>query len=171
MTDLVAYALAALLALAPPARRGAPPGWTETDDAYHARLASIAEDIGAAASTRMHVAALVGIAVHESAVQPDVDAGQCYRVGTWAARCDGGRAQSVWQLQDSDPARRLLYRTNRREAAKEALRRILSSLGQCRAHEPAVRLAAFASGTCGRGQETARGLDRFVRRALGVQSP
>lgn len=166
---LEAFALAALLALAPPARRSAPPGWTETEEAYRARLESVAADIAAVSTTRTHVGALVGVAVHESALAPDVDAGRCYRLGTWANRCDGGRAIGLWQLQDADPVKRALYRTSRRDAAREALRRILGSLGACRALEPRLRLASFASGTCSRGWEAAQGLDAFVRRALAVQ--
>lgn len=167
---LAAYALACLLALAPPARRSAPPGWEETEETYRGRLSGIAGDIGAVSTSRMHVAALVGVGAHESAFAPDTDAGgECYRVGSWASRCDGGRAVSLWQLQDADPERRALFRSDRRAAAREALRRILGSLGACRQNEPALRLARFASGTCSRGWEAARGLDVFVRRALSVR--
>jgi len=166
---LAAFALAALLVLVPVAKRSAPPGWTEAEDTYRARLESIANDVGGIARNRFEAALLIGVLVHESAAAPDVDAGNCYRVGRWAPRCDGGRAVSMWQLQDSDPGRREVYRTDRRAAAREALRRMLSSMRRCRALDMPLRLSAYAGGDCRRGHDASRSLSAHVTRALAVQ--
>lgn len=171
MPDLIAYALALLSALVPYARAPRIPTWTETPEAYAVRLVSIAADIGAVSRTRRDVAALVGVARHESGFAADVDAGQCYRGPGWETRCDGGRAVSIWQMQDASGEHRALYRFDRRAAAREALRRINGSLVTCAHNEPRERLAAFASGTCAHGHATARGLDAAVRRALAIVPP
>lgn len=166
MTDLLTYALAALLALAPPARARAP----EPEDVARARYADIAADIAAVSTTRLDVAALVGVAVHESALAPDVDRGECQ--GTRRGRCDGGRAVSLWQLQDGDPERREAFRTHRREAAAEALRRIRSSWSMCRALDAPLRLSAYASGACrtdGRPAAASRELFAAISHALRVR--
>lgn len=162
--------LAALLLLSPPARHRPPPGWTETTGAAERRYASIAEDISATARNPTEAAYLIGVSVHESGLYADVDAGACYRLGSWASRCDSGRATSIFQLQDGDPERFLRWRTDRRAAAREALRRIVRSLRACSASLPAERLAIYAGGTCHgtAARRTARSLDASVRRALAV---
>lgn len=167
--DLTAWALAALLAMLPHATRRPPPGWSETRVAYETRLASIAVDVAAVAHNKREAGYLVGVLVHESGADPDVDAGRCYRGPGWERRCDGGRAVSVWQLQDGDAERREVWRTDRRAAAREALRRIASSLRTCHALEVALRLSMFASGTCrssGRAAMASRELFDSVQRAL-----
>jgi len=178
MATLAPWILAALLQLSPPSRHRPPPGWEETPEAARARYASIADDIAAVARTRTEAGALIGVAVHESGLYADVDAGRCYEGGAFHGRCDavevGGvlvpRAHSLWQLQDPDPGRATLYRTNRRAAAKEALRRIGMSLRFCAQGDPHERLAFYASGdmACRRGHVAARSLDAHVRRALAV---
>jgi len=161
--------LALLLALAPHARARPAPGWEEAPAAYQARLSAIAEDIAAVSSGRVDAAALVGVAWHESGFAADVDAGQCYHAAA-SGRCDGGRAASLWQMQDADPERRETYRTNRREAAREALRRIWRSRSACARNAPAERLAAYAGGVCDllAAKVAARGLDASVRKALAL---
>lgn len=160
--------LAALLALAPHPPAHPLPGWTETETAYRARLASIADDVAAVARTRTEAAILLGIADHEAHFAADVDAGNCYRGRGWERRCDGGRAVSIWQLQDADPERRETYRTNRRAAATEALRRALASVRGCATNAPTERLARYAGGRCdgSLARVRARELDASVRRAL-----
>lgn len=170
MTDLATYALAALLALAPPAQvRPAAPRWAETEDAIRARYASIAADIAAVSTSRLDVAALVGVAVHESALALDVDRGECER--THLGRCDGGRAVSIYQLQEADPARRALLRAVRREATTEALRRIRWSWHACQDLDSEFRLSAYAGGRCtsdGDAAVASRGLYAMITHALHV---
>lgn len=160
---------AVLLALAPFARMRAAPGWEETPAAYSARLGSIADDIAAVARHRTEAAMLIGIAWHESGFHADVDAGDCYHAAT-TGRCDGGRAVSIYQMQDADPARRELLRTNRREAAREALRRGNASRRACAGNVAEERLAIYAGGVCHRlsARAAARGLDAAVRKALAL---
>jgi hypothetical protein len=180
--DLPALALAAMLALSPPERHRAPPGWQESTDVARARYARIAQDIAAVAAEqptearqREAVALLVGVGAHESGFYADVTAGQCYRGPGWEARCDGGRAVSPWQMQEVDAERRELYRVDTRAAAREALRRISRSLRACARWEPALRLASYASGSLCHVQPTgalarvARSLWEHVRRAAGVR--
>jgi len=167
--DLSAAILAALLALAPHDRQRPPPGWQETRDAYEARLGSIAGDIAAAAEgSRERAVKLIGVAWHESGFAADVDAGRCANES--AGRCDGGRAVSLWQLQDRDRERREVYRGNRREAAREALRRIERSERACAANGPMEALAIYAGGTCSllSAKAAARGLWASVERTRRV---
>ena len=160
--------LAALLALSPRPLPHPLPGWAETDEQHRARLASIAEDVAAVARTRVEAALLLGVARHESGYAPDTDQGAtCYRGKGYEKRCDGGRAVSLWQLQTGDAEARERYRTNRRAAAREALRRALGSRGAC-VPQGLPALALYASGSCHHGHREARALDADVRRALAV---
>lgn len=161
--NLSALALAALTGLSPHPSAHPLPGWEETPEAHRGRLESIAADVGAVARTPVEVAVLVGIAWHESGFAPDVDAGRCYRERSWSRRCDGGRAVSLWQLQDADPERRELWRSSRRAAAGEALRRAVRSIRACGATGPS--LAMYAGGACHRGHAAALELDASIRRA------
>jgi hypothetical protein len=133
--SLAALALAALLALAPTARRSAPAIWAESPTEYTDRLASVADDIAAASSSPHDVALLVGVAVEESGLSPDVDAGFC--AVRWG--CDGGRALSIWQLHAVSDEQAAVVRWDRRAAAVVALRRIRSALYRCRALPAADR--------------------------------
>lgn len=164
--DLTATVFAALLSLAPHARQHPPAGWEETREAYEARLRSIAEDIASAADgDRERAAKLLGVAWHESGFAADVDAGLCAHEER--GRCDGGRAASLWQLQEADAVRMMLYRLDRRAAAREALRRIERSERACSANAPAERLAAYAGGVCSllSARSSARALWTSVERA------
>ncbi len=145
--NLTSIILAALLSLAPHARQRPPAGWEESPEAYEARMAWIAEDIAAAAEgSRERAAKLLGVAWHESGFAPDVDAGLCANEAR--GRCDGGRAASLWQLQDRDPVRMMRYRLDRRAAAREALRRIERSERLCGKNGPQEALAIYAGGVC-----------------------
>ncbi len=161
--------LAILIALAPPARVHAAPGWQEAPAAYTTRLGAIAEDIAAVSTNRIDAAALVGVAWHESGFAADVDAGECYHAEV-TGRCDGGRAASLWQLQTANPDMHEVFRTTRRAAAFEALARIHRSRTACRANVPTERLAAYAGGVCDllAAKAAARGLDAAVRKALAL---
>jgi hypothetical protein len=156
--------LAALLALSPHPSAHPLPGWAETEDAHRARLASIAEDVASVARTPAEAAVLLGVAAHESGFSADVDAGQCYRGKGHERRCDAGRAVSLWQLQTGDAEARERWRTNRRAAAHEALRRALGSRAVC-ARRGLPTLALYASGSCEHGHREARELDAAIRRA------
>jgi hypothetical protein len=158
---LYRFVFAALLSLVPASRRHALPGWDEDDAAYEARVAYIASAIANVARNRREAAAMVAAAVHESGLARDVYEGRCYRVGSWAARCDGGRAVGVYQLQGFD-GRGLLAET------REAHRRIVASWWRCRDLEPALRWSAYASGSCaqtGRAAEASREIDALMRKA------
>lgn len=164
--DLAAVILTALLTLAPHSRQRPPHGWEETREAYEARLGSISADIASAAEgSRERAAKLVGIAWHESGFAADVDAGLCADENR--GRCDGGKAASLWQLQDGDPVRLMHYRLDRRAAAKEALRRLERSERTCAGNGVTERLAAYAGGVCGlmSAKAAARGLWASVERA------
>jgi hypothetical protein len=169
MPDLTAVALAMLLALAPPKYRSAPQGWAETEDAYHARLRHIAADVASVSRTRMHVAALVGVAVEESGLSPDIDAGYCFV--RWG--CDGGRAIGIWQLHATSDEQAERFRHNRSAGAAVALKLILSSLKHCKDLPAELRLAGLL-GSCrtdAKAARTARRLDASVRAALAVPDP
>ncbi len=174
--NLAPYVLAALLQLSPPSKHRPPPGWQETPQQALDRYQSIADDIAATARNRTEAAYLIGVAYHESAFYADVDRGDCYEGGAFRGRCDAvkvgetyvPRAHSIWQLQEADPDRALLYRTNRRAAAKEALRRIILSLRWCSSNAPNERLSSYAGGDCKRGRIAARSLYAHVLRAAEV---
>ena len=162
--------LSAMLRLSPPNKHHAPPGWEETPEAALARYQAIAEDIASVARNRIEAGALLGIAWHESGFYRDVDIGPCAALGAYRGRCDGGKAVSLWQLQVGDSDTRKLVRTNRREAARLALRLILHSRKRCAQNEPTERLAGYAGGSCNGpfARKAARSLDGAVRRTLAL---
>lgn len=177
--SLAAAALAVLLALSPlAAPRETLPGWSETTEQRSVRYASIAADIAAAAEEacsdrgpgcrRWSVAVLIGVSWHESGWAPDVDSPLgCYRGNDGKGpRCDGGRASTVFQLQGSQEER-ALWLSDRKAAAREALRRITRSWNVCRALPAEERFAAYAGGNCTNvvGKKRARELYAAVRRA------
>lgn len=181
--DLAALALRALLALSPlAAPRETLPGWDESQEARWHRYRAIADDIGAAAAhacsarpegdararcERWSVAGLVGVAYHESGFAPDVDAGECYRGGAHAGRCDGGASVSLWQIR-AGGEEGAVYRRNRRAAAIEALRRMSRSMNACRSLPTPLRLSAYSGGRCaadGIAAQRSRELWRFIERA------
>lgn len=75
---------------------------------------------------------------------------------------------SIFQLQDGDPEKHRLYRTDRRAATAEAMRRIAWSLVKCKDNTPDTRLAMFASGSCLVGHVAAKQLDGAVRKARAL---
>jgi hypothetical protein len=178
---LTTRALVVLLHLAPAdATYERLPGWEEAPEARASRYQSIAADVAAVASQscgediqcgRSIVHALIGVAYHESAFAPDVDAGQCYRGHDGKSpRCDGGRSHSIWQLRASgeDAA---LYDSSRLAAAAEAWRRIRRSSNACRSSDRGARLAVYAGGRCNDPQmiRVSRELVAAIQRAAAVK--
>lgn len=168
--SFIAWIFSLLVALAPPAKLAALPaypGWAETAEARTARMWSIAEDIAAVAESPAEAAALVAIAWHESAFAADVDKGPCYRGPKGdGARCDAGRAASMWQLQ-GDAAERAKLFAERRYAARRArdlMRRSARACVQRHGREAALRV--YASGTCRLGVRESADMVRLARRLL-----
>lgn len=135
MTVAVAWILSLLVLALPPDRVQTMPGWEETPAAREARYLAIATDVAAVAyaptapvlyagpRARAHTAALlVAVAVLESGLAADVDAGPCYRGRDGrSTRCDSGRAFGLWQVHAPEVA------GDRRAAARAALRLLRSS--------------------------------------------
>lgn len=177
-TTLAAAALAILHSLSPlSAPRVTLPGWSETETERGARYLSIAADVAAAVEEacegrgdgckRWGVTVLTGIGTHESGWAPDVDAGRCYRgKDGLGLRCDSGRAWTVWQLLGS-AEEGAAWAADRKQAAREALRRASRSWNACRTAEPALRWAVFARGKCTdpEGQRLSRELDALIQAA------
>jgi hypothetical protein len=195
--QIMARALAILLHLAPVTRAyEALPGWSETPVERLHRYYAIAADVSSVAIEVCHgnracamgaVTSALGIAWHESAFAPDVDLGPCYRGKDGKGpRCDGGNAHSMWQLhplscvtgphapknpdgtlKKCDEA--VLYDTDRRAAAREAIRRIWRSKRACaRAGvPPEEQLAIYAKGGCKLSGAAAisRELTAYIRKA------
>lgn len=152
--------LATLLVISPlAAPREVLPGWAETPEQRGARYASIAADIAAAVTEacgekgdgceRWSATLLLGLAWHESGFAPDTDSPEgCYRGRDGKGpRCDGGRAATIFQMQGT-AAERALWLGDRKQAAREALRRAVRSWNACKALEPELRLSAYAGGRC-----------------------
>ena len=130
MTAAVAWILSLLVLALPPDRVQAMPGREETLAAREARYLSIATDVAAVvyapaspvlyagSRARAHTAALIiAVAVLESGLAADVDAGPCYRGRDGRSmRCDSGRAHGLWQVHDPN------VQGDRRAAARAALR-------------------------------------------------
>lgn len=172
MTDMAGAILSALIAIAPPETLPQFPGHEETREVTLTRYASIAGDIEFAVvegcagrpdekqCQRRSSAMLLGTAKHESRFAADVDHGNCFH-GVWRGwdyhrRCDGDKSRSVWQIQYGTPEELLLWKTNRHEAARGALRLIRQSMKACRRHGNEGLLAAYADGNC----ESSMGLFR-----------
>lgn len=119
-------------------------------------VAQVLEEELPAAARRPMAALLVAVAIRESGLAKDVDAPSCSPTRVRGGGCDGGRAKSVWQVQQAEPF------ATRRDAAREALRRVRRSLSACRSLPAESRLAAYAAGVCGSsaGQRLSR--DRFT---------
>jgi len=173
MSNLAVYCMTLLVTLSPPdpAKHRPPPGWHETLEQRVERYQGIAADVAAVARTRVEAAVLLGVAWHESGFARDVDLGPCYQGPGFKGRCDGGRAVGMWQIQEANREKRDLWRQNRREAAREAWRRILMSRASCAKNVPDEVLALYASGNCSsrHGRVAARSLDHAIRRALLVR--
>lgn len=181
MTPLASLALRIILHLAPlSGTYEVLPGWAETPWERGARYVSVATDVAEATEAACGpsggcrawaLPALLAVAYHESAFAPDVDAGHCYRGRDGKSkRCDSGRAVTMWQLQGSSEERSL-WVTDRQQAARTALRRMLRSIGACRALPKEERLAAYAGGRCEEpmAKRRARELYALVERARAVR--
>ncbi len=103
---------------------------------------------------------LVGIGLHESHFDHNVDIGPCRSA---AAACDGGMSVSVWQLLVKDPAQRSAYQHDRMAAAAEALRIALGSIKTCHGG-----LGQYASGGCTTAPDASAELEAYVVRAHRV---
>lgn len=138
----------------PPDRYAALPTYPEareTAEERAERYAEIARDISdvvledrpqASPTARRRTAALLfSIAIHESGLARDVDLGPCAPARLKIGGCDGGRAVSLWQVQNHDLP-------TRKDAARTALRLARRSLTACRHLPTRYQLAAYASGTC-----------------------
>lgn len=181
MPPLAALALRILLALSPLFQpREELPGFRESPWERGVRYLAISLEVAGAVEEacagregcqRWALPALLGVAWHESGFAADVDAGTCWRGRDGRGpRCDGGKAATIFQMQGS-AAERALWSSSRRQAAREALRRITRSLRACRRLPAAERLAAYASGGCA-GEEPlrrARELHAAVERARAVR--
>lgn len=178
MSPLANAVFAVLLHLSPlEAPRVAFPGWAESPNDRAWRYASIASDIAEAATDacgergpvcrRWAAATLIGIGWHESGWSADVDIGPCYRGRDGKSpRCDGGNSRSAWQLRGSAEERAVW--SDRKAAAREALRRAWRSLNACRALPVAWRLSAYSGGRCvseGRAAAASGELAAAVKRA------
>lgn len=139
--------LALLIQFAPVDRLPQFPGYEETPAEAQARYREIARDIVNAAegpgpfSRAGNAFLLSAMAIGESGLALDVDRGPCYRKGSWVQRCDGGRAQSIWQVWHPE-------RLTRAEAARLALKRLRASWYRCKALPPKYRLSAYGAGRC-----------------------
>lgn len=177
---LFAFVLAALRGELPPDRTSALhavsfPWAAETAEQRDERYVSIAQDVAAAAALeapehRARLAALlVAVALRESALAPDVDLPECHpdRVaGKGAARgatCDGGRARSIFQLQNFRAETRAAFAVETRAAIGRS-RRACAKAGL----PPEERLAAFASGDCNKeaGKKLSRDREAYAARIL-----
>ncbi len=171
-----AWVLSLLVLLAPPERLAALPafpGWQETAEQRMARYVSIAEDIAATTQDPREQAVLVAVAHHESGFAPDVDKGPCWRgPRNDGARCDGGRAASIFQLQaagDEDATR--LFK-DRRLAAKRALDAIRRSARSCvPKYGKLAALRVYAGGACSRGIQESEAMVSSALRLLRDRPP
>jgi hypothetical protein len=181
MSPFALWLFALLMSFAPPDRFARVQTWndglTETVEERTERYREIATDLEAVIdedpdtlafagpSARQLTAALVlGVAFHESeAFAPDVDLGPCNR-GANGKRCDSGRAACLMQVHATFDGRTREGWTleelsaDRRKCFRAGLNGLRSSLGMCRRNRENERLAAYASGSCDRGQRGSREL-------------
>lgn len=121
---------------------GPPRGQTESAEALHARLASIADDAAAVAKTDADALLILAVAEHESGFALDVDRGPC-RPGT----CDHGHAACMMQIHATPERQKELF-ADRRECFRVALAALHSSVAACKALPIEERFAAYAAGGC-----------------------
>ena len=159
MTPFVEWLLALALQFAPPSQALRFPGYDETADAARLRYINIAEDIAAVVQahealpglTRSESAAFVlAMSIGETALALDADKGPCFQgrhIGrNYAARCDGGRAVGVLQVQLR--AGRAEHFGDRRKLLTAGLKALRGSLWACWRLPAQERLAAYGSGSC-----------------------
>lgn len=178
LSPMAAAMLAALTSQAPPARHAAFEAPADTQARYEA----IAEQMIAAAEERpigpgpsgvvLAAALLGGVAIHESRLDPQIDAGHCPD-----GLCPGG---AVCIVQIEQHPRKLTpegwsrddLRTDRSKCLRRGMRILASSWWTCRRDENGQgtpskhRLAAYASGTCDHGREAAAELWQIATRVL-----
>jgi hypothetical protein len=173
MTVVVEWLLALALQFAPPSQALRFPGYDETADATRVRYAAIAEDIVFVVQaheplpglTRPESAAFVlAMAIGETGLALDADKGPCFRgrhLGrNYAARCDGGRAVGILQVQLS--AGRAEHFADRRKLLAVGLKALRGSLLACWRLPVEERLAAYGSGSCSNDGGKAGSRKRFA---------
>lgn len=173
---MATWVLILIVALCPPARMAALPafpGWAETEPEWAAREAAIAMDIASVTSDPREAAVLVAIGFHEAKFFKDADVGPCYRGPRGDnARCDGGRAASIFQVQamGADDLRDLF--ADRRKAARRALDMVRRSARACvPKHGADAALRAYSSGTCSGGIKESADMVQLARKLLREHPP
>lgn len=148
---LYVWTFLAILRFNPPEVVPQFPGHEETEPELLQRYGALAEAIVAecdgSSAPRSCAALLVAIGTGESRFARDADVGPCWRGTGHRARCGGGRAASVWQVEAPPGTTRAELFSDRRLAARLSLRAARWSLAACRHLPPADRLAGL-SGTC-----------------------
>lgn len=149
--ETLAMAIMAIMVQVAPPGRQAPAAAAETADEARTRYAAIALDI---ATVVQDEAPLPGMTRQQTAL---VMAATSYAESGWRRDVDTGAKRgpagdcTIFQLhagvREGCPA--LL--ADRRKAAGVALRMMRQSFRACARNKPEHRLAAYASGTCGRG--------------------
>ncbi len=180
MTPFTAWILSLIVYLAPPERLASLPqfkGWEETAEQKQARYISIAEDIEEVSRDRAPkhpekaASLLVSLAFMEGGFAKDVDIGPCYRPIPTSPRCDGGAAASLWQIRIGEGSTpegwgKQDLQSDRRKAARVALRMAWQSIKNCAGRGRDAGLRAYASGTCEHGQEASAARLGLARRLL-----
>jgi hypothetical protein len=164
---IAAWALAALIARAPPDRLAtaqAAFGAGETAEERADRYRSYAEDLAAAVragaplfkgsrARALTAGVLLGVAFHETGLARDADVGPCRSDGAHRGRCDGGRAACSLQVlvgagvTAEGWSREDLF-ADRRKCFASALAVIRRSWRACASSPPALRFAAWNAGSC-----------------------
>lgn len=183
---IVAWLVALALQFAPPERSKQFPGYEETAQERTDRYAEIAKDIVAvtydptertvAGMDRRSTAALMlALAIGESGLDLDVDRGPCYRKAPYRGRCDWGASVSIWQIKIGKGKtregwdRKALF-SDRRKAARVALRAVRGSFHACRRRPIEHRLALYGSGhSCAKAHAGSAKRIRLWRLMLGSQ--
>lgn len=190
---IIQWIFTLLMALVPPEKvtsRPQLPGWHETTEQRTARYHSIAEDIVAVAFEdseapvepglrgRARTAALLAtVAVKESWLAPDVDKGPCYRGPDGrGARCDHGQSYTLWQIMVGNGRTVAGFtgpelNADRKRAAREALHRMVASFRSCGRRGARARMNAYASGSCGAGEDAGLAHLKFWEKALAAYPP
>lgn len=156
---MIEWLFAAMVALAPPGRVPS----RESEEAGRARYLEIARDVETvvrdAKGNDSEAAMLIGIAFHESGFRLDVDQGTT----------KGGGVDSCLMQIRPRTAREAEELLDRRTCLRRGLMLARRSLGACASSPVADRLAAYASGSCSRGQPQSRALYALTRRVLGYR--
>ena len=157
------------------------PSHPESHSEMRRRYRSIARDICEAVKaqpaiegfTKAGTARLtLAQAIGESNLAKDADRGPCWRKAPYQARCDGGLAVGVLQVQLPQKHRDRGF-ADRPWLVSVALRGLRGSFGACRHLPVAERLALYASGSCksAAGRRASRRRWKLIQRVLVWQPP